>query len=432
MSKPQPKAESLAATISQNTAEISQYLAAQGLPELSFAPGALPVLDLPPHLQKARAELLDATAELHDLVTGPLSYLVGLVSPTHNILASIKFINQYQVASKIQADEEVSYEELAQRCNVQVDAIRRLLRLAIAFHIFRETSNGSVSHSAVSRCMLEMPLVNDWIGHFCDEVWPASPHTVDALMRWPNSEEPNETAFSLSQSSNPTLFGFLQGTPAKAERFTNAMKFLQAAPETGVSHLLKDLQWDTEPVPKRLVDIGGADGAITTAILRHFPTMTAVVQDLPNVIESNKVPHDLEGRLKLMSHDMFSPQPLLDADVYLLRSVLHDWSDKYCIRILRSIIPALKSGSKVILNEVCMPAPKVLSASQERLLRGYDLTMKQLFNSKERDAKEWESLFAAADTRFHIRRITCSPGSVLSVIEAVWTEGSTVTFEESL
>ena len=82
MSKPQSKAEALAATISRTTAEISQYLEAQGLPDLSFAPEAPPVLVLPPQLQKARAELLDATAELHDLATGPLSYIVALTSPT--------------------------------------------------------------------------------------------------------------------------------------------------------------------------------------------------------------------------------------------------------------------------------------------------------------------------------------------------------------
>jgi hypothetical protein len=97
--------------------------------------------------------------------------------------------------------------------------------------------------------------------------------------------------------------------------------------------------------------------------------MTAIVQDLPNVVAMNKVPEDLEGRLELMSHDMFSPQPELDADVYLLRSTLHDWSDKYCLTILRNIIPVLKSGSRVIINEVCMPGPRVLSLSQERLLR---------------------------------------------------------------
>lgn len=266
-------------------------------------------------------------------------------------------------------NEEVSYEDLAQRCNTPVDTVRRLLRLAIAFHVFRETSDGLVGHSAASKCMHEMPLVNDWIGHFCNEIWPAAPHTMEALSRWPVSQEPDETAFALLKPSNPTLFGFLQEAPARAERFTNAMRFLQAAPEMSVSNLITDLQWEPNSVPKRLVDIGGADGSIAAAILRQFPTMTAVVQDLPNVVESKKVPEDLQGRLELMGHDMFSPQPFLDADVYFLRSTLHDWSDKYCVKVLRNIVSVMKNGSRVIINEVCMPEPKVLSSSQEQLLR---------------------------------------------------------------
>jgi hypothetical protein len=64
------------------------------------------------------------------------------------------------------------------------------------------------------------------------------------------------------------------------------------------------------------------------------------------------------------------------------------------------------------------------------MYRGYDLTMKQLFNSKERDEREWKALFAAADPRFEISRITCSLGSVLSVIEAVWTEKRTEILEQ--
>ncbi|KAJ4356449.1 uncharacterized protein N0V89_004482 [Didymosphaeria variabile] len=369
MPKSQTRTQSLASTISQSTAEISKYLVTEGLPDLSFAAEAPSILILPPHLQIARAELLSATSELHDLIKGPLGYLIGLTSPTHNILASLHFINRYQIALKIKLDEEISYEALAQECDVQVNDIRRLLRLAIAFHVFEEKSNGLIGHSAVSRCMIDMPLVNSWIGHFCDEVWPAASKTVEALSTWPVSEEPNETAFALTNSSNQSLFESLQQAPANAERFTNGMKFLQSAPEFSVSHLLKDLQWETENSPKRLVDIGGADGSIATAILRQFPTMTAVVQDLPNVIETATVAQDLEGRLEFRNHDMFSQQTVEDVDVYFLRSTLHDWSDKYCIAILRNLIPALKNGAKIIVNDVCMPEPNVLSPSQNQLLR---------------------------------------------------------------
>lgn len=265
--------------------------------------------------------------------------------------------------------EEVSFEEIADHCDVHVDDARRILRLAIAFHVFEEKSSGLVSHSAVSRCMLDMPFVNDWIGHFCDEIWPSAPKTVEALSKWPCSQEPNETAFSLTANSGQSLFKFFQETPVKAKRFTNAMKFLQSAPEFSVSHLLNDLHWKQESVPERLVDIGGADGSITAAILHEFPTIKAVVQDLPNVIAMSRVPPDLAGRLEFMGHDMFCPQPIKDADVYFLRSTLHDWSDKHCIAIVRNLIPALKNGASIIINDVCMPPSNGLCPSQAQLLR---------------------------------------------------------------
>jgi hypothetical protein len=265
--------------------------------------------------------------------------------------------------------EDASYERLAQECGVPADDIRRILRFAAAFHIFEETPNGSVRHSAASRCMVDIPGVNDWIGHFCNEIWPSSCKTVEALSRWKASDEPDETAFALTNITNQSLFEFLQERPINAERFTRCMKFLQNAPEFSVFHLLKDLQWEAESCPKCLVDIGGADGSIATAILRNFPSMNAVVQDQPNVVEAASVPKDLEGRLQFMSHDMFSPQPVEDADVYFLRSTFHDWSDKYCITILRNLIPALKEGAKVIINDVCMPSPNLLPFSQEQLLR---------------------------------------------------------------
>jgi len=59
-------------------------------------------------------------------------------------------------------------------------------------------------------------------------------------------------------------------------------------------------------------------------------------------------------------------------------------------------------------------------ADMNKKSSGYDLVMKQLFNSKERDAKEWKALFSAADPRFQLQRIICSPGSILAVIEATW------------
>ena len=70
-----------------------------------------------------------------------------------------------------------------------------------------------------------------------------------------------------------------------------------------------------------------------------------------------------------MAHDFFTEQPVKDADVYFFKWIFHDWSDKYSIKILRSLIPALKKGSKIILNEYVIPQPGEVSLLKEREIR---------------------------------------------------------------
>ena len=53
----------------------------------------------------------------------------------------------------------------------------------------------------------------------------------------------------------------------------------------------------------------------------------------------------------LTAHDFFTPQPILNASVFLLRVVLHDWPDSFARRIL------------LRLREAAVPSPSLPSAS---------------------------------------------------------------------
>lgn len=66
-----PRIIQLARTISKSVAKIDAALAAKGLPSPSFHEDA-PVGYLPPEISGAQDEVLDATAELHDLLLEPL------------------------------------------------------------------------------------------------------------------------------------------------------------------------------------------------------------------------------------------------------------------------------------------------------------------------------------------------------------------------
>ena len=70
-----------------------------------------------------------------------------------------------------------------------------------------------------------------------------------------------------------------------------------------------------------------------------------------------------------MPYDFFTEQPVKDADVYLFRWIFHNWSDGYCINILRNLIPALKNGAMVVINDHCLPEPGTMGQWQEEKLR---------------------------------------------------------------
>jgi hypothetical protein len=54
-----------------------------------------------------------------------------------------------------------------------------------------------------------------------------------------------------------------------------------------------------------------------------------------------------------------------------------------------------------------------------------DLTMNTYFNAWERDAEEWEELFAKADARFEFVGIKQPQGSALALLEVRWAGGAT-------
>lgn len=82
-----------------------------------------------------------------------------------------------------------------------------------------------------------------------------------------------------------------------------------------------------------------------------------------------EVPADLAGCVQFMTHDFLTEQPVQGADVYFFRWIFHNWSDKYCVKILKSLIPALKPGAKIVINDNVLPQPGVLSQWQEARLR---------------------------------------------------------------
>lgn len=84
---------------------------------------------------------------------------------------------------------------------------------------------------------------------------------------------------------------------------------------------------------------------------------------------SHRVPTELSSRVTFMAHDFMTEQPVKGADAYLFRWVFHNWSDIYCLTILRNLIPALKHGARIIVQDNCLPEPNTISYLEEVKIR---------------------------------------------------------------
>lgn len=155
-----------------------------------------------------------------------------------------------------------------------------------------------------------------------------------------------------------------------------------------------------------------------------YPRPRLVVEDLPEPIESatsrlSGLPDDIKGRIEVINHDFFNPQPKTSADVYLLRTIIHDWADADAVKILQSIAKAMTPSSRLLIMDMVLPEPGSEPRTFEATLRQKDLTMIQAFNAKKRESEEWRALLDRVVPKLTIRSIKRPTGSELSVIEAV-------------
>ncbi|KAJ4160377.1 hypothetical protein NW754_003502 [Fusarium falciforme] len=140
-----------------------------------------------------------------------------------------------------------------------------------------------------------------------------------------------------------------------------------------------------------LVDIGGSFGHDIGEFRRKFPDAPGrlVLQDLPVVIDQIT---KLDEKIERTKYDFFTEQPIKGARAYYMHSVLHDWSDETCTKILKRAMGAMKPGySKLLINENVIP-----NTGAQWEATALDVMMLTLLASRERTQENWENLLGNA------------------------------------
>lgn len=165
---------------------------------------------------------------------------------------------------------------------------------------------------------------------------------------------------------------------------------------------------------KTIVDIGGGNGALLTAVLNAAKEAKGIVFDEEYVVnETNKTlaANNFADRCSTEAGSFFDFIPE-GADAYLMKMILHDWSDEQSLTILNNCHKAMKADSKLLVIESVIPAGNTPHPG-----KFLDINMLAMTGGKERTEQEYAALFSKAGLK--LSKIIATQSPMFNIIEVV-------------
>ncbi|MFJ5588426.1 methyltransferase [Streptomyces noursei] len=300
---------------------------------------------------------------------------------------------------------ERTADDLAAACAAQPQAMARLLRALTALGLLAEPAPGRFAATAVgAQLRTDAPgSLNALVRMFTDP----------ALLRaWGHLDDSVRTgAPAFDTVFGTDFFGYLAERPALSAQFNAAMS--QGTADTAA------LLPAAFPFGRfaTVADVGGGDGTLLAGVLRTHPTLRGILFDRAEGLAQagSRLARDgLADRCSLVTGDFFATAPD-GADLYLLKSVLHDWNDEQCRQILGHLRRVVPDAGRLLIVEPVLPA--VADASGDVIRYLSDLNMLVNVGGRERTRDDFERLCRSAG--FAVRGVTPLPRpNRFSVIES--------------
>lgn len=296
-------------------------------------------------------------------------------------LATAKLVTKpLYVAAKLKiadhlAQGPLSVEKLAQLSGAHADSLYRILRALASVGYFRESHARTFELTPLAAILKDEPgSVRGMILWFND---PAHDHAWEELLY---STQTGKPAFE--KAHGKPVFEYFKTHRELSEIFNQAM----SANFSNVHALVvKAYQF---PGVRTLYDVGGGHGHFMKAILENNPQLKGGVFDLPHVVEGAKSSlASFKERCAFLGGSFFEKIPA-GADAHIMSFILHDWSDKECISILKNCYAALPENGKIFIAE------NVIEPGNEPAFgKLLDIEMLAMTTGRERTREEFAALF---------------------------------------
>ncbi|KAJ4513053.1 hypothetical protein HRR75_004820 [Exophiala dermatitidis] len=389
-----------------------------------------------------RTKIISQARELIDSLTDPDDLPLVHIGQAMDLVA-LRSLMHIGVFAQIPSQGSISLSSLSQATKAEESLLERLLRILVCVGFVRQLENGEYAHTRLSRTYAVMPGPGMYFQFIYDEAGFVLSN-FHRYLQEKGYKEPDDQRYSpytwRAGQEGKTVWEVMAQQPERLQAFQAGI----AASSTGIplTRFYDFSKLKTEDDRPVLVDIGGGNGQSILRIMEAHPDIPAnrfILQELKEPAEVAK--GVLPQGVVIMEHDFFGPQPVkgesksqccftrdevhsmsdmnwgrhifhtyrcadpLDgnlhcpptgAKAYMLRRVLHDYSDAVCIDILKQIVPAMASDSVVLIADFVFPdAP----SPADLPIAAIDLVVMNM-GGKERSEQGFKKILQAAGLEF--------------------------------
>ncbi|CAN5709775.1 methyltransferase [soil metagenome] len=332
----------------------------------------------------------NAQASLRDLITG------------HWVSQAIRVAAELGIADLLEHGPR-SGDDLAEATGSHPRSLFRLLRALSCIGVFEQLDDDRFALGPMGECLRSdaadslQAYALVFAGERHCQAWAELHHSVRT----------GETGYRHRFGS--AFYGDLAGDAEAHDLFDRAMAGSIARTCGPVIEA-----YDFSPLAT-LVDVGGGDGTLLTAILGAHPSLRGVLFEREPVVgraRSTIAGAGLSPRCEVVAGDFFESLPV-GADAYLMARCLRAFNDAACIPVLTIARRAMTDdGRLLVVERVVPPGGKPSDAKLG------DLNMLVLTGGCERTEADYEGLLEAAGCELVRVVPTRSPMSVLEARHA--------------
>jgi hypothetical protein len=277
--------------------------------------------------------------------------------------------------------------ELARELELDEQVTARVLGAAVAARLLDRDGDGRVRLSRLGGPLrAEHPnSIASWAAYMAAPATGRAYEQLGALLR--EGPEPSGHRRAYGDS----IWEHFDKHGDEGVRFGEAMRQLTSL---GAPALARAYPWPRRGV---ICDVAGGIGTLLAAILGRRPRLRGILVDAPEVLdEADRFlrSRGLADRVERRAGDLFGE---LDAkaDVYVLKWILHDWSDDACRGILSRLRAQMPAGARVVVIDQNLdpgrPNPITPMVDLHMLV--------ECEGGRERSPREVHALMAAAGLR---------------------------------